>query len=242
MNKILLVITFFFTNLCTLGAQQIFDDQGAIIRSDPKEKVINLIFSGHDFYEGFDHVLSVLETNNIKGSFFLTGDFVRMHSDLTQRIASEGHFIGAHSDKHLLYCDWGKRDSLLYSQEEIKKDISDNLKALDDLGIKPTYFLPPYEWYNQKVIKIAQELGQETINFSPGTRSNADYTTPEMDNYQSSEEILNSIYVYESEKGMNGFHLLIHPGTSPKRKDKLYFKLGSLLDQLKDKGYSFERF
>jgi peptidoglycan/xylan/chitin deacetylase (PgdA/CDA1 family) len=229
----------FFLNL---KAQQVFDNQGALIRSDQNQKNIYLIFSGHDFYEGFDHVLSVLERKKIQGSFFLTGDFVRMQTGLTKRIAAEGHFIGAHSDKHLLYCDWEKRDSLLYSQEDIKKDILDNLIELKRLDIEPEYFLPPFEWYNQQVVEIARELDQQTINFSPGTRSNADYTTPSMNNYLSSDEILKSIYKYESENGMNGFHLLIHPGTSSERDDKLYLRLESLLNSLEQRGYHFERF
>ncbi|WP_296705846.1 polysaccharide deacetylase family protein [Algoriphagus sp.] len=242
MIKVLFLLLLSLAGSLNLLAQKKYDNQGALIRSDQSQQSIYLMFSGHDFYEGFEHVLSVLEKKNIKGSFFLTGDFVRKHSDLIQRMVAEGHFIGAHSDKHLLYNAWENRDSLLHSREVIKKDISDNLIELRKLGLEPSLFLPPYEWYNQKVVEIARELGQETINFSPGTRSNADYTTPEMSNYLGSNEILESIYTYESANGMNGFHLLIHPGTSPERTDKLYFNLDSLIADLMEKGYSFEKF
>ena len=102
--------------------------------------------------------------------------------------------------------------------------------------------MPPYEWYNRKVVEIAQELNQITVNFSPGTQSNADYTTPNMPNYISSNDILESIYKYEKSNGMNGFHLLIHPGTSPLRKDKLYLHLDKLVSDLKEKGYQFLKF
>jgi peptidoglycan/xylan/chitin deacetylase (PgdA/CDA1 family) len=117
-----------------------------------------------------------------------------------------------------------------------------NLEALENLGIRPKYFMPPYEWYNQKVVEIATELNQITVNFSPGTKSNADYTTPEMPNYKSSNDILKSIFEYEKLNGMNGFHLLIHPGTSPLRKDKLYFHLDKIINELKGKGYQFKKF
>jgi peptidoglycan/xylan/chitin deacetylase (PgdA/CDA1 family) len=102
--------------------------------------------------------------------------------------------------------------------------------------------MPPYEWHNQKVVDIATELNQITVNFSPGTKSNADYTTPEMPIYISSNEILKSIFEYEKSNGMNGFHLLIHPGTSPLRKDKLYFHLDEIITELKEKGYQFAKF
>ncbi len=161
---------------------------------------------------------------------------------MVKEIAEEGYYIGVHSDKHLLYCDWSNRDSLLFPPDEIKADISGNLQALGDLGIRPEYFIPPYEWYNQKIVGLALGLNQITINFSPGTKSNADYTTPDMSNYVSSKDILTSIYEYERLNGMNGFHLLIHPGTSPLRKDKLYLHLDELITELKERGYQFRMF
>ena len=183
-----------------------------------------------------------MDDKDIKASFFLTGDFIRNHTDLVKSIAKKGHYIGAHSDKHLLYCDWVKRDSLLHSPARIKKDIKQNLKELKALGLNAPYFMPPYEWYNQKVVDIANKLKQQCVNFSPGTRSNADYTTPDMPNYISSDEILASIYNYEQKHNFNGFHLLIHPGTNPKRTDKLYLHLADLITYLLEKEYTFARF
>jgi len=240
-NRLALIFLFFLTTHA-LCAQSIRDKDGAIVRSDTLKKNILLCFTGHDFDEGFDYVLSVLKAQNVKSSFFLTGDFVRSHKNLVKAIAKEGHFVGAHSDKHLLYCDWSNRDSLLHSPGNIKQDILLNLQALKKLGISSKYFMPPYEWYNQEVVEIALQLKQITVNFSPGTRSNADYTSPDMSNYVSSIDILESIYTYESLNGMNGFHLLIHPGTSLQRKDKFYLHLDKLITKLKEKGYQFSRF
>ncbi|MFH4963907.1 polysaccharide deacetylase family protein [Gaetbulibacter sp. M235] len=241
MNRIvfsILILGFF----CSAKAQNIIDVEGALVRSDTLQKNIFLCFTGHDYYEGFDYVLKVLKTKKIKASFFFTGDFVRSHKHLVKSIINQGHYVGAHSDKHLLYCDWSKRDSLLYSTSIIKEDISRNIKLLNDLSVEALYFMPPYEWYNKKVVEIANELNLITINYSSGTRSNADYTTPDMSNYISSEAILKSIYEYEKLNGMNGFHLLIHPGTNPLRKDKLYLHLDELISYLMNKGYDFKKF
>ncbi len=241
MNRIIFIVLFLlFAKL--LAAQKEMDKYGAIVRSDTLQKKTYLCFTGHDFYEGFGQVLIVLKNQKVKASFFLTGDFVREHAELVKSIAKDGHYIGAHSDKHLLYCDWLKRDSLLYSVDEIKADIIHNLQALENVGIRPKYFMPPYEWYNKKVVEIAHELNQITVNYSPGTLSNADYTTPDMPNYSSSNDILKSIFEYEKLNGMNGFHLLIHPGTSKLRKDKLYFHLNEIIIEFKEKGYEFVRF
>lgn len=241
MNKWIL-IAFLVSLPHLLAAQTIIDNQGALIRSDTSVKSIYLLFSAHEYDEGFDHILNVLQAHEVPASFFLTGDFVREHQELVRRIHGNGHYIGAHSDKHLLYVDWVQRDSLLVSETAIKKDIQDNLYALNQLQIYPDVFLPSFEWYNKAVVRLVDEVGQSTINFSRGTRSNADYTTPEMPNYISSDRILQSIYTYEEENGMNGFHLLIHPGTSPDRMDKFYYHLNSLLIEMKKRGYSFERF
>lgn len=223
-------------------SQSIYDEEEALIRSDTTESAIYLCFTAHDYDDGLEHVLQVLQKHEVQGSFFLTGDFVRNHPEWVKKIAKGKHLIGAHSDRHLLYCDWVKRDSLLVSEKEIKRDIQNNLCELRKLGVQPTVFMPPYEWYNKKVVRIASQLDQTTVNFTPGTRSNADYTTPDMDHYISSETILQSIYNYEKTYGMNGFHLLIHPGVSPKREDKFYLHLDELINYLQEAGYKFSHF
>ncbi|MEJ7671938.1 MAG: hypothetical protein WKF59_04350 [Chitinophagaceae bacterium] len=78
----------------------------------------------------------------------------------------------------------------------------------------------------------------QLINYSPGTKSTADYTTPDMKNYRSSEEIYQSILDKEEKdvNGLNGFILLIHFGTDPKRTDKFYNRLDELITCVEEKG------
>ena len=102
------------------------------------------------------------------------------------------------------------------------------------------FFLPPYEWYNAEIGRWTSDFGLHLINFSPGTRSAADYTFPEMGSrYKSSEDIYSSIMDFEAkdQNALNGFILLIHIGTDPRRTDKFYYKLDNLLKELKTKGY-----
>lgn len=105
------------------------------------------------------------------------------------------------------------------------------------------YFLPPYEWYNDSIAAWTKQMGFQLINFTPGTRSTADYTTPEMKSYRSSDEIWASIINAEQTRpaGLNGFILLIHTGTDPKRTDKFYQRLPELIQYCKAKGYQFQR-
>src|SRR5665811_2628776 len=96
--------------------------------------------------------------------------------------------------------------------------------------------------YNDSISKWTGQMGLQLVNFSPGTRSNADYTYPEMGNkYLSSDTIMNSILSYEqnSSIGLNGFILLVHIGADPRRTDKFCYRLPALIHELEKRGYRF---
>ena len=207
------------------------------------------MFTGDEFADGGDHIRSSLKKEGIKASFFLTGRFYESPAfgPLIEGLKKDGHYLGAHSDKHLLYCDWTKRDSTLVTQQEFSKDLRANYQRMEKLGVEKSsapYFLPPYEWYNKTIADWTTLEGLRLVNFSPGTRSTADYTWPEMGkSYRPSDEIYESIMTLEEADphGLNGFILLMHIGTDPRRTDKFYFRLSELLAELKERGYSFER-
>lgn len=223
-------------------------DRGAIIRGDSTRREIALVFTGHEFGEGGTFIDSLLLKENIQVSFFLTGDFYRNEQfrPLIKGLRRRGHYLGAHSDKHLLYCDWTKRDSLLLNEQQFSMDLADNYAAMAKHGIeanKSRYFLPPYEWYNDSIADWTARYGMQLINYTPGTRSTADYTRDTDKNYRDNEAILNSITGYEGSRpaGLNGFILLMHAGAGPGRTDKFYKKLPELIKYLKTKGYRFLR-
>ena len=223
--------------------------RGGIIRGDTTVKKIALVFTGDEFGDGGNYISKVLQQEKIHGSFFLTGSFYRNKSfkKMLKELKQNGNYLGSHSDKHLLYCDWEKRDSLLVTHQQFTEDLDNAYKELKHWGIEKNqahYFLPPYEWYNDSISKWTNEMDLQLVDFTPGTRSNADYTYPEMGNkYLSSDAIMNSILTYEikSANGLNGFILLIHIGTDPRRTDKFYKHLPELIKELKKRGYQFER-
>jgi peptidoglycan/xylan/chitin deacetylase (PgdA/CDA1 family) len=126
------------------------------------------------------------------------------------------------------------------------QDLQKNYKAMAAFGIRKkdaAYFLPPFEWYNDSISKWTAALGLQLVNYTPGTLSHADYTTPADKNYRTSDVIEASIINYESgqSSGLNGFLLLMHIGTHEKRTDKFYMRLPALIQYLKQKGYHFVR-
>jgi peptidoglycan/xylan/chitin deacetylase (PgdA/CDA1 family) len=222
--------------------------QGGIIRGDTTKRALAIVFTGGDYADGGEHIKKVLKDQKVLSSFFFTGDFYRNNSlsEIINILKADGHYLGAHSDKHLLYCGWANRDSLLVTKGEFMADVNANYEEMERFGIsKPEakYFMPPYEWYNDSISKWTREAGLQLINFTPGTWSNADYTTPEMNNYKSSEAIFQSIMDFEksSSCGLNGFILLIHIGTAPERADKFYNMLDELIIWLKNRGYQMVR-
>lgn len=203
------------------------------------------MFTGHDLSEGTAEILTSLKHNGVKGSFFLTGDYLRnpTFKPYVRRMLTDGHFVSGHSDKHLLVSDWGSRDVLLVARDSFVSDLKANLNALQSAGIDSrnlAYYIPSYEWYTSETVNWAKAMGLSSVNYTPGIRTAADYTYPEMGTrYLSSEVILDNLWSYEARFGLNGFMLLIHMGTDDRRKDKLYHHLDDIIRILKGKGYQF---
>ena len=145
-----------------------------------------------------------------------------------------------------MYCDWNKRDSLLVTKDEFTNDLDANYRAMLNFHLnenEANYFLPPYEWYNDSIAAWTRNEGLQLINYTPGTLSHADYTTEDLKNYRSSNQIIHSIINYESSHlaGLNGFILLMHIGAGPGRTDKFYSRLPELIKWLKKKKYQLVR-
>ena len=220
--------------------------EGAIVRGPITARRLALVFTGHEFAESTPVILDTLAAHRARGSFFLTGVFARTpgHAALIRRMVAEGHYVGAHSDAHLLYSPWEGPKTTLVSRAEFSADLERNYEALAAFGIARAdagYFLPPYEWYNEEIAAWTRELGFTLICHTPGTRSNADYTENGTSQFVSSETILKSILDRERHDphGLNGFLLLLHVGAGPGRLDKFHTRFPELLDTLARRGYRF---
>jgi peptidoglycan/xylan/chitin deacetylase (PgdA/CDA1 family) len=204
------------------------------------------LFSGHEFAEGGKTILDELAKHKARASFFLTGDFLMnpRFQELVRRIVLEGHYLGPHSDKHLLYCTWDKEKKTLIAKAQFATDLRDNLEKIARYGVnRPVYFLPPYEHWNGDIAEWTSELSLVLFNFTPGTRSSSDYTEDTAPNFVSSRVIFDSIVNREQHDphGLGGYLLLLHIGAGPKRTDKFHTRFGELLDHLAAKGYKFDR-
>lgn len=218
--------------------------QGGIIRGDKNSKKIALVFTGDEFAEGGTVIADALKKNGVKASFFLTGRFYRNRANrqFIERLVKDGHYLGPHSNEHLLYADWNDRNKTLVTREQFEQDLNDNFAAMRPFGIdrkKVPYFLPSYEWYNSEIADWTAAMGHTIVNFTPGTRSNTDYMTDDDPHYVSNDDILRSIKEYEAKdpNGLNAFILLTHIGSGPKRTEKFSDRIDELIAWLKENGY-----
>lgn len=223
------------------------DAYGAVFRGDRTAKKLSLIFTGDEFGEGAPAILDALKQRGHAAAFFVTGNFLR-RDDLrpyVRRMVEEGHYVGPHSDRHLLYCDWDARDQSLVPEEQFAADLKNNLDLLHAVGAPPrgapVLFVPPYEWYNDEHVRWTRRLGAELISFTPGTGINRDYAREGDPRFVPAERILEDVLAYERREpqGLNGFLLLAHLGSG--RDDPFHPSVGELCDELSRRGYEFVR-
>lgn len=113
-------------------------------------------------------LLSILESHNVKATFFMTGGWVESYPDDVKAIAAAGHDLGNHSENH-------KQMSQL-STEECKQELQsvhDKVKELT--GQDMILFRPPYGDYNDTLIDAANSLGYHVIQWDVDSLDWKDY-------------------------------------------------------------------
>ena len=143
--------------------------------------------------DDIDSILNTLNTNNIKVTFFMVGDWIEKNPEAVKKIYENGHEIGTHSDTH------PHVNNLSY-EKNIEELENSNKKIEKIIGKRTNLYRAPYGEYNNTVIKAAQDKGYYTIQWSLDT---LDYTGI------SGDEMWNRI----KEKITSGDIILMHNGT-----------------------------
>lgn len=133
---------------------------------DTKKKEISLTFDTAWGNEDIDQVLKLLKKENVKATFFFSGDWVQRFPADVKKIAKAGHDIGNHGDNH-------KYMTRLSSDEQKKEILGAHSKVQAVTGEQMELFRPPYGDYDENVVKTARQLNYEVIQWSVDT----DHTT-----------------------------------------------------------------
>jgi endoglucanase len=221
-------------------------DEGGVVRGRSGAGELALVFTGDDCGEGTAHILDTLRAHRVKASFFVTGNYIEQPQlvPMLERMVSEGHYLGPHSQGHLQYCPWDERGRSLVTEQEFKDDLRANLRALRELGGaggRPVYFIPPFEWYNARHVAWARDLDCLLFNYTPGSGSHRDWAPEGHAAFRPSRQIFTGILACEQTDpdGLGGHLLLLHLGSL--RDDKMYLLLDELIDTLHARGYKLVR-
>ncbi|MBR3767982.1 MAG: polysaccharide deacetylase family protein [Clostridia bacterium] len=160
------------------------------------------------------NLLSLLEEENMKCTFFFVGDFAEKYPEAVRMIYNYGHEIGNHSMKHT--------DPVKQEYSDIVSDINACNELLYYLtGCSPTLYRAPSGSYDNKTIEASESLGMKTIQWDVDS---IDWKDP------SPEKIKSRV----TSKVTNGSIVLFHLG-----KDNTLEALPDIIDALKAQDYSF---
>lgn len=142
------------------GKDQLRQYQAAYI-GNVGEKVLYLTFDA-----GYENgctakILDTLKEKQVPAAFFLVGNYIRQSPDLVRRMVAEGHTVGNHTMHHYDM-------SRLSDKAAFSKELTD-LEALykETVGQElPKFYRPPQGIYSEENLKMAQELGYQTVFWS----------------------------------------------------------------------------
>ncbi len=90
-------------------------------------------------------VLRVLKTYKIPATFFVVAEFAKNNPEIIEAIKGDGHVIGLHSLNH--------KNEIFQTPENTRKDFSESIEILKELGVQPKFFRPPWGHFSLAAIK-----------------------------------------------------------------------------------------
>jgi peptidoglycan-N-acetylmuramic acid deacetylase len=105
-------------------------------------------------------ILDVLDRQQVKAIFFITGQFIKTQPELVKRMHSSGHLVGNHTFNH--------PDLPTLSQTSFNQEINSLAQKYTEVtGAQLDHYLrPPNGTYSAATLKWAQELGYTTVFWS----------------------------------------------------------------------------
>lgn len=116
------------------------------------------------FDEGYEagytsKLLDVLNSNDVKAAFFITGHYLNTQPELVQRMIDEGHIVGNHTVNHKSMPD--------INDEKIKEEIMNlHTSVYEKYGYEMKYIRPPMGEFSERTLSLIKGLGYKTTMWS----------------------------------------------------------------------------
>jgi peptidoglycan-N-acetylmuramic acid deacetylase len=166
-------------------------------------------------------ILDILDRQQIKVAFFITGQYITTQPDLVKRMQKSGHLVCNHT--------WNHPDLATLSQNSFNQEIKSlEQKYTEITGVPMAHYLrPPMGNYSPTSLKWANELGYSTVFWSiafedwdPNKQPGADF---------SHKHVLDNIHP--------GAVILLHAVSKSDTE-----ALENIITDLKTQGYVFSTF
>lgn len=188
----------------------------ALWRMDHRQRSVYLTFDDGPIPEATPYVLDVLDSMDIKATFFMVGDNARRYPHLLEEVRKRGHRIGNHTFNHIAGFSWLSRKYI------------DNVQKAEDILQTDQLFRPPHGWMKPMQYRIMRSQGWRIVMWDLVTR---DYS-----NRLTADEVLENVKRYTRNGSIITFH------DSLKSIDKLQKILPEALLWIKSQGYVFKIF
>lgn len=188
----------------------------ALWRMDQNRKSVYLTFDDGPIPEATPYVLDVLDSLDIKATFFMVGENAVRYPELLDEVRRRGHRIGNHTYNHIGGLRW-------FSWKYLG-----NVQKAEDVLHSGRLFRPPHGWMKPMQYRVMRSTGWRIVMWDVVTR---DYS-----NRLTAVEVLENVKRYTRNGSIITFH------DSLKSIDKLRVILPDALSWLKSQGYEFDVF
>jgi peptidoglycan-N-acetylglucosamine deacetylase len=105
-------------------------------------------------------ILAVLNTENVKATFFCIGNRIAGNETILKQVQAAGHIIGNHSYSHHFWFD-------MYSTKKMQDDLQQMDVEMERVtGLKLKLFRPPYGVTNPNLAKAIKNGGYTPVGWS----------------------------------------------------------------------------
>ena len=127
----------------------------SVAREDKKIAISFDCAWGVDYTE---KLLSIMEKNNVRCTFFAVQFWVEKYPEYAQKIVDSGHELGTHSRTHSYMSK--------QSEAEIRDELTTSCETIERVtGQKPTLFRPPFGDYDNLLVDTAKSMHLYTIQW-----------------------------------------------------------------------------